>query len=119
MRFYTREFQELTREKLSRIRCPILIVQGDSEFPINRFNTLLFVPELRSAEKNVEVITYAGQGHGFAFQGSGDPAAVLKAFGDMDGFFRRHLNTKPMPVDPVLITHRPAPRAPEPGNDSR
>jgi dipeptidyl aminopeptidase/acylaminoacyl peptidase len=120
MRFYSHEFQERTREKLSRIRCPILILQGDSEFPINRFNTLLFVPELRRAGKNVEVITYPGQGHGFAYQGAGDPAAVLKAFVDMEAFFRRYLNTKPIPIEPVSITQRPAnPRPPEPENDSR
>ena len=119
-RFYTREFQELTRAKLSRIHCAILIVQGDAElragFPINRFNALVFVPELRRAGKDVEVITYPGQGHGFAFQGDGDPAAMQKAFTDMDAFFRRHLSTKPTPVHPSLITYRPANPLPATGN---
>jgi hypothetical protein len=47
----------------------------------------------------------------FAFYGSGPraprPAAALKAFQDSDSFFRRHLKTKPKPIDPKLVKHTP------------
>jgi dienelactone hydrolase len=104
-RYYTSAFQQLTREKIARIRCPMLIMQGDQEFPINRFNAQVFIPEVQSAGKNLEVITYPGELHGFAFRGDGHRAAVLKAFQDMDAFFRRYLNIKPKPLDPTLIKY--------------
>jgi dipeptidyl aminopeptidase/acylaminoacyl peptidase len=107
-RYYTAKHQKLTREKIGRIRCPILILQGD-QHPINRFNAAVLIPELRAAGKSLEVITYPGEPHCFAFYGSGPraprPAAALKAFQDADTFFRRYLNTKPKPIDPKLVKH--------------
>ena len=107
--YYTTKYQTLTREKISRIRSPILIVQGD-QHSINRFNRDVLIPELQSAGKALEVITYPGEPHCFAF-GSQPASAVsaLKAFQDSDTFFRRHINTQPKPLDPTLITHVPLP----------
>lgn len=105
-RYYTAQYQKLTREKIARIGSPILIIQGD-QTPLNRFNAEVLIPELRTAGKTLEVITYAGEPHCFAFYGSGPrsprPAAALKAFQDADLFFRRHLKTKPKPLDPKLV----------------
>ena len=109
-RYYTRAFQQLTREKIGRIHTPILIVQGDQHF-INRFNAHVFIPELRAAGKTLEVITYAGEPHCFGFRGSGPqtprPAVALKVFEAAETFFRRHLSTKPTPLSPTLVTHVP------------
>jgi hypothetical protein len=46
------------------------------------------------------------RGRIFRRQCQAQPAA-LKAFQDTDAFFRRHLNTKPKPIDPTLIAHVP------------
>lgn len=104
--YYTPEYQKITRAKIGRIRCPILIVQGDQQ-PINRFNAQVLIPELRAAGKKLEVITYPGEPHCFCFYGSGPrtprPAAALKAFHDIDTFYKRHVSTKPKPIDSSLV----------------
>jgi dienelactone hydrolase len=120
-RYYTPDDQKLTRPKIDRIRCPILIIQGDVQ-PINRFNAQVLIPELRSAGKALEVITYPGGVHCFCTQGgdlvdgrtgrwrSNPPApwtmqeaAALKAFHDIDSFCKRHVPTQPKPMDPSLV----------------
>ena len=110
---YTSEHQRTTRAKIAKIQSPILIVQGDVKTPlaVNDFNAAVLIPELRSAGKTVEVITYPGMPHCFAFGPPGSTpameASAAKAFQDMDVFFRRHIATQPTPVDPMLITHVP------------
>jgi dienelactone hydrolase len=100
--YYTSEFQKITQEKIARIRCPILIVQGDQHW-INRFNREVFIPELQLANKVVEIKTYPGEQHGFAFRGSGDTA--LKAFLDIEAFFRRYAKTQPQPLNANLVRY--------------
>jgi para-nitrobenzyl esterase len=109
-RYYTTKYQAIARDKIGRIRSPILIVQGD-QHPLNRFNREVLIPELQAARKALEVRTYPGEPHCFAF-GSPPRAAqaALKAFQDTDAFFRRHLNTQPKPIDPTLIDHVPLTR---------
>ena len=109
-RFYTAQYQKLTREKLGRINAPILLLQGDPDRPdlrINQFNATILVPELRALGKTVEVKSYAGQPHCFAFGGNVPSRAAisLQAWQDADAFFRRHLPTPPVPVDPKLVTN--------------
>lgn len=109
-RHYTEEHQRITREKIATIQSPILIVQGDVKtlLAVNDFNAAVLIPELQSARKAVEVITYPGEPHCFAM-GSRPASAVsaLKAFRDSDAFFRRYVATKPKPIDPGLITDVP------------
>ena len=109
-RYYTAEYQSRTRAKLAKIRAPILILQGDQQ-PINRFNAAVLIPELKAAGKMLEVMTYPGEPHCFAFSGSGPrtprPAAALKAFEDTDRFVRRYLQTQPKPLAPGLVKHVP------------
>jgi acetyl esterase/lipase len=109
-RYYTAEYQNRTRAKIGKIRSPILILQGD-QAPINNFNAAVLLPELRTAGKTLEVITYPGEPHCFAFYGSGPrtprPAAALKAFEDTDRFVRRYLHTQPRPLEPKLVKHVP------------
>jgi dienelactone hydrolase len=106
-RAYTAKYQQLTREKIARIRSPIFIVQGDPASRLNRFNAEVLIPDLQAAGKSVEVRTYPGEPHCFAFYGSGPrtprPAAALKVFQDVDAFFRKHLNTTPKPIDPTVV----------------
>jgi dipeptidyl aminopeptidase/acylaminoacyl peptidase len=112
--YYTPECRKILQAKIARIRCPILILQGDEdrrEVPINKFNAQVLVPELRAAGKTLEVITYPGERHCFCFEGTGDlaprPSAVLKAFQDMDAFCRRYVSTKPKPLEAGLIEQTP------------
>jgi dienelactone hydrolase len=108
--YYTAEYQRITRAKIAGIRCPILIIQGD-QHAINRFNAEVLIPELRSAGKQLEVLTYPGEPHCFCFRGSGPqsprPETALKAFQDIWAFCRRHAATKPRPIASRWV--RPAP----------
>ena len=110
LRYYTAAFQKLTRDKLSRIRTPILILQGDERNLENRFNRQVLIPELKAAGTPFEVVTYPGEPHCFAFRPQAPrPAEALKAFNDVDAFFRRHVKTKPTPIEPSLVTAAPVP----------
>ena len=107
---YSEPHQRATRQKIAKIQSPILIVQGDAPTPlaVNDFNAIVLIPELRTAGKTVEVITYPGEPHCFAFGARpASMASPLKAFQDMDVFFRRHIATQPKPVDAALISQVP------------
>ena len=112
-RYYTEERQRLTREKIARIQSPILIVQGDVKTPlaVNDFNAGVLIPELQSAGKAVDVITYPGEPHCFAMGARpSSEASTLKVFRDSDAFFRRFIVTQPKPIDPRLVTQLPLTR---------
>ena len=110
-RYYTPELQKLTRAKLARIQCPILIIQGDVH-SINRFNQEVLIPELRAAGKKLEVLTYSGEPHCFCFYGEGprtpSPEVALKAFADMQSFCQRHVPTKPKRLNSAVVKLVPA-----------
>ena len=116
-RYYTAEYQEFTREKISRIQSPILILQGDQggvppfDGNVPRFNEEILIPELNAAGKDLSVITYPGELHSFAFYSLPEraprPEVVLRAFEDIDAFLRRHLVTQPIPMDPARIDYVP------------
>ncbi len=105
-RYYTPEFQKLTRAKLARIKCPILIIQGDVQ-PVNHFNAEVLIPELRAAGKKLEVLTYPGEPHCFCFYGAGPrtprPETALKAYDDIAAFCRRHVPTQPKALDSNVV----------------
>ncbi len=105
--FYTPELQKLTREKIARIACPVLIVHGD-QHPINKINHEIIIPEMKAAGKKLEVIPYPGQPHAFVFGQDGSPEAIRKCFEDCDRFFKQHLPTKPTPLDASLVKQVPA-----------
>ena len=105
--YYTAEHQRLTRAKIAKIQSPILILQGDVKVPIavNEYNAAVLIPELRSARKSFEVMTYPGEPHCFAFGAQPTSvASTIKAFADMDAFVRRHVTTQPKPLDAALLT---------------
>jgi dipeptidyl aminopeptidase/acylaminoacyl peptidase len=113
-RHYTAAHRKRTRAKIATINSPLLILQGDQQ-PLNRFNAAVFIPELRNAGKALEVITYPGEPHCFAFYGAGSrtprPAAALKAFDDSDRFIRRHLRTQPRRLESGRIRAVPVSQA--------
>jgi len=98
-------------EKIARISTPILIVQGDGNLGLNRFNAEVLIPELRAAGKSLEVMTYPGEPHCFAVYSTPSrtprPAVALKAFQDIDAFIRRYVETQPEPIAPSLVQHVP------------
>ena len=64
----------------------------------------MLIPELRAAGTSLEVITYPGEPHCFAFANQpARPAVALKAFQDIDGFIRRYVETQPEPIEPVEL----------------
>ena len=97
-------------EKIARISSPVLIVQGGPS-ELNRFNAEVLIPELRAAGTSLEVITYPGEPHCFAFGAS--RAVALKAFQDIDAFIRRYVETPPRAVDDSLVEHVPIAIEPE------
>lgn len=80
-----------TNTKLGQLRCPILILQGDQSL-VNRYNAEVLIPELKSWRKELQVITYPGQGHCFGFQGQ---KGSEKLFQDVDAFCRRYVPAQP------------------------
>jgi len=55
---YTAECQKLTRDKVAKIRCPILIVQGDV-FPSTNFNKEILIPESAFTNSSVYLASAA------------------------------------------------------------
>ena len=112
-RYYTPEYQTFTRGKIATIRSPILVVQGDEQSPLNKWNADVLVPELRRAGKSVVVRSHAGERHCFAYDGRNPDgiwrhtAAAARAHGEADEFLRRHLPTPPKPVRASLVKHVP------------
>ena len=97
---------ETLTEKVARIRSPILVIRGGAPSGLNRFNEEILIPTLEEAGKSVEVRTYPGEVHGFAFNDRSErPDMVLRAFEDIEAFFRKHLATQPSPIDPSLVEH--------------
>jgi dipeptidyl aminopeptidase/acylaminoacyl peptidase len=100
--FYTPELQKLTRAKVARITCPVLIVHGD-QHPINKINHEIVIPELKHADKRLEVILYPGQPHTFVFGQEGSPEAAKKCFDDCNVFFKEYLPTQPVPLESSVL----------------
>ena len=112
-RYYTAEYQRLTRDKIATIRSSILMIEGDEKFPLNRWNAEVLVPELRRAGKSVAVKSYAGERHCFAYDGRGPDGtwdhvpAAASAHAEADDFFRRHMSTRPKDVSSPLVKRVP------------
>ncbi len=94
---YTPKLRAHTRRKLAEIQCPVLILHGDQHW-LRRFNLDVFVPEMKTLGKSVEVRIYPGENHGFYWGRSKNPAMPLKANQDAHGFFREHIKTQPKPI---------------------
>ena len=104
---YTPELRERTREKIAKIDCPVLILHGD-QHALKHFNLGVFIPEMKAMNKDVELILYPGENHGFYWGRSSDAKMPLKANRDADAFFRKHIATKPTPINEDLIKRKRA-----------
>jgi dienelactone hydrolase len=100
--YYTPAVQQITRDRIARINCPLLIVHGDMH-PIYKINRDLLLPELQRAGKQVSMRVYPGQPPGFLVAIEGDGSATLQCFHDCLDFFKQHLPTAPQPLHPELI----------------
>jgi acetyl esterase/lipase len=117
-RYFTSSMRLEFRAKITKIACPILVVQGDvarREIPINKFNADVLIPALQEAGKDVEVSTYPKQEHCFCAASGAPrpggraapaswPAAALRASQDIQAFCHRHVTARPNPIDASLIT---------------
>lgn len=114
-KYYTAEYQKRSREKIARMTCEFIFVQGEGPnqlFPQSvDFNRVILFPELLNLGKNLVVLSYPGEPHCFAFYSNPDrtphPAVAESAFEDVAALVRRHLRTKPSPMDPSLVKQVP------------
>ncbi|HEY2413330.1 MAG TPA: prolyl oligopeptidase family serine peptidase [Pirellulaceae bacterium] len=97
----TPELLQFTRAKIAKIHCPVLILHGDVH-PLKIINREVIVPELKTANKSVEYIEYAGQPHAF-WWGAMDAAVGQKVFDDSMRFLTPNLKTQPIALDESLI----------------
>ena len=105
-KYYTPELQKFTRDKIRKIKCPILIVRGDRH-AINKINTDIVIPELKAAGKDVREIVFAGEPHCFGLTGKDRIEAASSLFGKVQEFVVPRLKTKPKPVDASLVREVP------------
>lgn len=103
---YTPKLRQRTRDKLAKIRCPVLVLHGD-QHALKTFNLDLFVPEMNAMQIDVETIIYPGEKHGFYWGRGDDSTLPLKSNCDADAFFRMHISTQPKAIDPKLINDTP------------
>ena len=95
---YNDAIRERTRQKLSGLATPTLILHGDVH-ALKAFNLALFVPEMEALGKPVTANTYSGEPHGFYWGRGRDPAVAMKANRDADAFLRQHIRVQPRPID--------------------
>lgn len=103
------EGQEPQDSKIAQLQEPILDIEGDQTPNINEFNREVFLPMLMEAGKQLRVSQYPGGLHSFAFYDNAertpDPSLSLEAFGEIDRFFREHLDLLPQPLDAALVSY--------------
>lgn len=97
--------------KIARIQSPILDIEGDQTPNINEFNRDVFFPAMMAANKSLSISHYPGGLHSFAFYDSMErtlkPAESLRAFDEIDRFFRNYLAVQPKALEPRLVRHEP------------
>ena len=106
-KFFTPEHRKRAQERIApTINCPILIVQGEETSRLNVFNRETLIPELKAAKKALEIKSYRGEPHSYAFYSSAArtarPAVATQVFEDINAWLLRQLRTPPMPIDPRL-----------------
>jgi acetyl esterase/lipase len=104
--FYTPELQRFTRDKIRKIKCPVLIAHGDKH-PINNVNEQIVIPELKAAGKEMQEIGFKDQPHCFGFHGDRRIDGAAELFVKIQEFLEPRLKTKPKPVDAGLIRQVP------------
>jgi dienelactone hydrolase len=94
--------------KILKLDLPLQIIEGDQTPNINDFNREVFIPALRSTQRDLEVQHFPGGLHSFAFYDSAertpDPALSQRAFVLIKEFADRHVAVKPVALDAALLT---------------
>jgi dienelactone hydrolase len=110
-KFFTAEHRKLAQERIAPIDCPILIVQGEETSRLNVFNRETLIPELKAAKKRLEIKSYPGEPHSFAFYSNRArtprPAVAAQVFEDINAWLRQQLKTTPVPIDRRLVRQVP------------
>jgi dipeptidyl aminopeptidase/acylaminoacyl peptidase len=111
-KYYTARHRQLTREKLAKIRCPVIVTHGDVS-GLKKINFELFFPELMSAGKKVTISIHPGTEHGLSwYSAEGRIEKLQRAFEEEESFLRRFLKTPPVPLERSQVQWVPDP----PGN---
>jgi dienelactone hydrolase len=110
-KFFTPESRKLAQARIAGINWPILIVQGEKSSRLNVFNRDTLIPELKDAKKVLEIKSYRGEPHSFAFYSSATrtprPAVAAQVFEDINLWLRQQLKTPPVPIDARLVKQVP------------
>jgi dipeptidyl aminopeptidase/acylaminoacyl peptidase len=108
-KYYTARHRQLTREKLGKIRCPVIVTHGDVS-ALKKINFEFFFPELMSAGKKVTISIHPGMEHGLSwYSAEGRIEKLQRTFEEEESFFRRILATKPVPLDRSQVQWVPDP----------
>jgi dienelactone hydrolase len=110
-KFFTPEHRRVAQERIAPIDCPILIVQGEETSRLNVFNRETLIPELKAAKKRLEIKSYRGEPHSFAFYSTAartpHPAVAAQVFEDINAWLSQQLRTAPVPIDRRLVREVP------------
>jgi dipeptidyl aminopeptidase/acylaminoacyl peptidase len=110
-KFFTPAYRKVAQARIARINSPILIVQGEETSRLNVFNRETLLPELRAAKKIVDVKSYSGEPHSFAFYSTAartpHPAVAARVFDDVNGWLQERLRRRPTPIDPSFVKQVP------------
>lgn len=108
---------------INRLQSDILLIRGDQTANINDFNREVFIPLLQDEVRYLQIETYPGQLHSFAFYDNDErtlhPAVSKAAFNTMEVFIRSRIPTKPTPVPESSIQHMQIPVPAAEGQVSR
>lgn len=110
-KFFTPAHRKLAQERIAPIDCPILTVQGEETSRLNVINRETLIPELKAANKRLEIKSYPGEPHSFAFYSHRErtprPTVAAQVFADVNAGLRRQLRTPPMNMDPKFVRQVP------------
>ena len=102
-RYWTPEIQQKTRERLSRLRCPVFVGHGNIN-GLKKINFEIFFPELMKAGKPVQIHVYPGMPHSvFSSYFANRLDHIKSFFADSNAMFKRYLATQPVPVDKSVV----------------
>lgn len=95
-KYYTAERKKLTRNKIKKITCPILILHSD-QHALKKLNKEILVPELKAAGVKFEYKEYPGNPHGFYWGVRTTKKTVDTFMADVQSFLKSRLKTKAKP----------------------
>lgn len=95
---YTPALQRRTRAKMEKLNTPTLILHGD-QHQLKKFNFDLFVPEMVAMGKDVTLMKFPGEFHGFYWGQGRIPLLAERSNISAEEWLRERMPTAPSPVD--------------------